>query len=166
MSGAWLTLNATVGVFPGLINTVLGVKSSDVNTGIVIGAAISAPLYPLIPSCPGFYSFYMLALATLIPYEFSPIVLLGLGGLLLSLGALDGPETKHEDVYEGKPVGVTSSRPANCTTVCDAKFGLCCSIGRDGSNSFHARPVRRMEGMGPLPDNDKISISSIPGTPR
>ena len=31
-----------------MINTVLGVKSSDVNTGILIGAAISVPLYPLI----------------------------------------------------------------------------------------------------------------------
>jgi MFS family permease len=48
MSGAWLTLNATVGAFPGVINTVLGVKSSDVNIGVLIGAAISAPLYPLI----------------------------------------------------------------------------------------------------------------------
>jgi predicted MFS family arabinose efflux permease len=191
MSGAWLTLNATIGALPGLI-TVLGVKSSDVNTGILIGAAVSAPLYPLIgllsqrigrrltiaaiglmnlvPACalyyvlvsgayrdsvsliglvalievltlpiwavhtpylaesfrteirssgygisyslativPGFYSFYMLGLATLIPYEFSPVVLLGLGGLLLSLGALAGPETKHVDLHEGKPVDVIS----------------------------------------------------------
>jgi predicted MFS family arabinose efflux permease len=167
MSGAWLTLNATVGALPGVINTVLGVKSSDVNTGILIGAALSAPLYPLIglvsqkigrrptiavigllnlgPASalyyvlvagayrdsvsliglvalievltlpiwavhtpyliesfrtgirssgygisyslatilPGLYSFYMLGLAKLVPYEFSPIVLLALGGLLL-----------------------------------------------------------------------------------
>ncbi len=192
MSGAWLTLNATVGALPGLINTVLAAKSSDVNTGILIGAAISVPLYPLtgllsqrigrrltivaiglmnlVPACalyyvlvsgayrdsasliglvalfevltlpiwavhtpylaesfrteirssgygisyslativPGFYSFYMLGLATMIPYEFSPIVLLGLGGLLLSFGALAGPETKHVDFHEATPVGVTS----------------------------------------------------------
>jgi MFS family permease len=192
MSGAWLTLNATVGALPGLINTVLGVKSSDVNTGILIGAAVSAALYPLIgllsqrigrrltiviiglmnlvPACalyyvlvagayrdsfslmwlvalievltlpiwavhtpylaesfrteirssgygisyslativPGFYSFYMLGLATLMPYQFSPIILLGLGGLLLSLGALAGPETKHVDLHEQAGVGVTS----------------------------------------------------------
>lgn len=183
MSGAWLTLNATVGALPGVINAVLGVKSSDVNTGIMIGAAISAALYPLIglvsqkigrrptiaaigllnllPASvlyyvlvagayrdsvnlivlvaliemlslpiwavhtpylvesfrtrirssgygisyslatilPGFYSFYMLGLAKLIPYEFSPIVLLALGGLLLSLGAMAGPETKHVDFH-------------------------------------------------------------------
>jgi MFS family permease len=181
MSGAWLTLDATVAALPGVINTVLGVKSPDVNTGILIGAAISVPIFPLIgvlsqrfgrrptlivlgllnlgPASalyyvlmagayhdsamlvglialilvltipvwavitpylaesfrteirssgyglsyslatilPGFYSFYMLGLAKLMPYEFSPVVLLGLGGLMVSLGALAGPETKHVD---------------------------------------------------------------------
>src|SRR5919109_1470193 len=48
MTGAWLTLNATVGALPGVINAVLGVQSSGVNTGILIGAAISAALYPFI----------------------------------------------------------------------------------------------------------------------
>jgi hypothetical protein len=36
----------------------------------------------------------MLGLAKLMPYEYSPMVLLVLGGLLLSVGALAGPETK------------------------------------------------------------------------
>ena len=184
MSGAWLTLNATVGALPGVINTVLGVKSTNVNTGILIGAAISAGLYPFIgllsqkvgrrptivvigllnlfPASalyyvlvagayrhpanliglvalieilslpiwavhtpylvesfrtgirssgygmsyslaailPGLYSFYMLGLAKLMPYEFSPVALLALGGLLLSLGALVGPETKDVDLHQ------------------------------------------------------------------
>jgi predicted MFS family arabinose efflux permease len=111
MSGAWLTLDATVAAVPGVINTVLGVESPDVNTGILIGAAISVPIFPLIgvlsqrfgrrPSLatilPGFYSFYMLGLAKFMPYVFSPIVLLAAGGLMLTLGALAGPETKHVD---------------------------------------------------------------------
>lgn len=181
VSGAWLTLDATVAAFPGVINTVLGVKSTDVNTGIMIGAALAMPMLPLvgvlgqkygrrpmivilgmlnlfpasalyyilvagayhesttlialvalilmltipvwaiitpylaesfrteIRSCgygisysvatilPGLYSFYMLALARIMPYEYTPIVLLVLGGLMLSLGALAGPETKHVD---------------------------------------------------------------------
>jgi hypothetical protein len=42
MTGAWLTLNATVGAFPGVINTVLGVESSGVNTGILIDARNAA----------------------------------------------------------------------------------------------------------------------------
>jgi|HubBroStandDraft_5_1064220.scaffolds.fasta_scaffold86407_2 MFS family permease len=185
VSGAWLTLDATVAALPGVINTVLGVNSTDVNTGILIGAALSMPLLPLmgvlgqkfgrrpmiailgvlnlfpasvlyytlvaggyhhsamlialvalilvltipvwavitpylaesfrteIRSCgygisysvatilPGLYSFYMLALARIMPYEFTPIVLLVLGGLMLSLGALAGPETKDVDFSRG-----------------------------------------------------------------
>jgi MFS family permease len=181
MSGAWLTLDATVAALPGVIDTVFGVKSSDVNTGILIGAALSMPILPvigvlsqkfgrrptlivlglldLVPACtlyyvlmagayrdsamlvglvalilvitipvwavitpylaesfrteirssgyglsyslatilPGFYSFYMLGLAKLMPYEFTPIVLLAAGGLMLTLGAIAGPETKHVD---------------------------------------------------------------------
>jgi MFS family permease len=191
MTGAWLTLDATVGALPGVINTVLGVKSSDVNTGILVGAAISAPSYPLLgllsqrigrrptivaigflnlgPACalyyvlvagayrdsasligivaaivvlslpiwavhtpylaesfrteirssgygvsyslatilPGLYSFYMLGLAELMPYEFTPIVLLALGSLLLSLGALAGPETKHVILHAEPMAAVT-----------------------------------------------------------
>ena len=183
VSGAWLTLDATVAALPGVINTVLGVTSTDVNTGILIGAAIAMPLLPLvgvlgqkfgrrpmiallgvlnlvpasvvyymlvagayhnsalligmvalilvltipvwavitpylaesfrteIRSCgygisysaatilPGLYSFYMLALAKVIPYQFTPIVLLVLGGLMLTFGALAGPETKHVDLH-------------------------------------------------------------------
>ena len=53
--------------------------------------------YSLATILPGFYSFYMLGLAKVIPYEFSPIVLLAVGGLMLTLGALAGPETKHVD---------------------------------------------------------------------
>jgi hypothetical protein len=53
--------------------------------------------YSLAAILPGLYSFYMLGLAKLMPYEYSPIVLLALGGLLISVGALAGPETKDAD---------------------------------------------------------------------
>jgi hypothetical protein len=53
--------------------------------------------YSLATILPGFYSFYMLGLAKLMPYEFTPVVLLAVGGLMLSLGALAGPETKQVD---------------------------------------------------------------------
>ena len=183
MTGAWLTLNATVGALPGVINAVLGVKSSGVNTGILIGAGISAVLYPfigllsqrfgrrrtiavigllnLIPAgalyyllvasgyrdpttliilvalimvlslpvwavhtpylaesfrtgirssgygvsyslatiLPGLYALYMLGLGALMPYAYTPIVLLALGGLFLSIGALAGQETKDVDFH-------------------------------------------------------------------
>ena len=45
---------------------------------------------------PAFSSFYMLGLRELgMPYEYTEIVILALGSLLLLLGALSGPETKH-----------------------------------------------------------------------
>ncbi len=48
---------------------------------------------------PAFSSFYMLGLKRLgMPYEYTEIVILALGGLLLLLGALSGPETKHVDL--------------------------------------------------------------------
>jgi MFS family permease len=190
MTGAWLTLNATVGALPGVINAVLGVKSSGVNTGILIGAAISALLYPfigllsqkfgrrptiavigvlnLIPASalyyilvasgyrdptrliilvalimvlslpiwavhtpylaesfrtgirssgygvsyslatiiPGLYSLYMLGLGELMPYAYTPIVLLVLGGVLLSIGALAGQETKDIDFHRQDVPGI------------------------------------------------------------
>jgi len=45
---------------------------------------------------PAFSSFYMLGLRELgMPYEYTEIVILAVGSLLLLLGALSGPETKH-----------------------------------------------------------------------
>jgi hypothetical protein len=54
--------------------------------------------YSLATILPGLYSFYMLGLAKLMPYQFGPIVLLALGGALLSIGALAGSETKDVDL--------------------------------------------------------------------
>ena len=48
---------------------------------------------------PAFSSFYMLGLKGLgMPYEYTEIVILALGSLLLLLGALSGPETKHVEL--------------------------------------------------------------------
>jgi MFS family permease len=45
---------------------------------------------------PAFSSFYMLGLKGLgMPYEYTEIVIFAVGGFLLGLGALSGPETKH-----------------------------------------------------------------------
>lgn len=54
--------------------------------------------YSLATILPGFYSFYMLGLAKLMPYQFTPIALLAIGGLLLSVDATAGPETKDVDL--------------------------------------------------------------------
>jgi hypothetical protein len=42
----------------------------------------------------------MLGLGRLMPYEFTPVVLLALGGLLICLGALAGPETRDVDLMQ------------------------------------------------------------------
>ena len=48
---------------------------------------------------PAFSSFYMLGLKGLgMPYEYTELVIFVLGGLLLLLGALSGPETKHVEL--------------------------------------------------------------------
>ena len=48
---------------------------------------------------PAFSSFYMLGLKELgMPYEYTQVVLFALGGFLLLLGALSGPETKHVEL--------------------------------------------------------------------
>ena len=48
---------------------------------------------------PAFSSFYMLGLKGLgMPYEYTQIVIFALGGLLLMVGALFGPETKHVEL--------------------------------------------------------------------
>jgi hypothetical protein len=55
----------------------------------------------------------MLGLAKLMPYEYSPIVLPALGGLLLSVGALAGPETKDTDFRRQIAAGSTRAfRPS------------------------------------------------------
>lgn len=55
--------------------------------------------YSLATILPGFYSFYMLAMAKVVPYEYTPVVLLALGGLLLIIGAAAGSETRHVDLH-------------------------------------------------------------------
>jgi MFS family permease len=53
--------------------------------------------YSLAAIIPAFYSFYMLWLKALMPYIYTPIVLAVLGGILIFVGAVLGPETKDVD---------------------------------------------------------------------
>lgn len=182
MTGAWLTLNATVGALPGLAG-VLQVQGSAINTGTLIAATLGVLVFPFLgmlsqkwgrrptitliglmntllggalyfalvrggyqsPTAlvwlvaavcwlslliwavhtpylvehfrteirsagygvsysaatiiPGFYSFYMLGLSRFMPYAYTPVLLLVVGGLFLALGALTGPETRDVDLH-------------------------------------------------------------------
>jgi MFS family permease len=53
--------------------------------------------YSLAVIIPSFYSFYMLGLAHFMPYAYTQIVLVVIGGILVLVGALMGPETKDID---------------------------------------------------------------------
>ncbi len=65
-----------------------GVRASGYGIGFSAAAII-----------PAFSSFYMLGLKGLgMPYEYTEIVIFVVGGFLLFVGALSGPETKHVDL--------------------------------------------------------------------
>lgn len=51
---------------------------------------------------PALYSVYMLGLGTILPYLYTPVVLVVLAGLLMIIGAWLGPETKHVDLDDIK----------------------------------------------------------------
>lgn len=54
--------------------------------------------YSLAVIIPSFFSFYLLGLAHLMPYVYTPLVLLVIAGLLTAIGAWIGPETRHVDL--------------------------------------------------------------------
>jgi MFS family permease len=54
--------------------------------------------YSLAVIIPSFFSFYLLGLAKLIPYAYTPLVLLVLAGVLQVIGAWVGPETRDVDL--------------------------------------------------------------------
>ncbi len=59
-------------------------------TGFGIGFSLSV----IIPS---FYAFYMNGLSTFMPFRLTPVLLLCLGGLIGTIGAAMGPETRDVD---------------------------------------------------------------------
>lgn len=67
--------------------------------------------YSLAVVIPAFYSFAMLGLARFMPYRYTQIPLLALGGLLILVGAALGPETREVDLTE-PALGRESEEPA------------------------------------------------------
>jgi MFS family permease len=53
--------------------------------------------YSLAVVLPALYAYYMLGLGNFLPYKYTQIVLLALGGLFMIVGAVMGPETKDLD---------------------------------------------------------------------
>jgi len=74
--------------------------------------------YSLAVVLPSFYSFYLLGLAHFMPYKYTEVPLLVIGGLLILVGGALGPETNHVAIaeadgeqLEAAPARVRSSRP-------------------------------------------------------
>jgi MFS family permease len=55
--------------------------------------------YSLAVVVPAFAGFYMLGLAMFMPYEYTPVVLLLIAGVLMVVGALMGPETRDVELH-------------------------------------------------------------------
>ncbi|MDQ0925652.1 MFS family permease [Pseudarthrobacter sp. W1I19] len=70
-----------------------GVRSSGYGLGYSLAVVI-----------PSFYAFYQAGLTSFMPFEYTPLVLLVLGGILLFVGAAIGPETKDVDLASGAEV--------------------------------------------------------------
>jgi hypothetical protein len=79
-----------------------GLLSAYINERFHIGVRASGfgIGYSLAVILPAFYSFVMLWMASFMPYKYSQIPLLALGGLLIVVGAAMGPETKDVDISE------------------------------------------------------------------
>ena len=74
--------------------------------------------YSLAVVIPAFYSFYLLGLAHFMPYKYTEVPLLVLGGLLILVGGALGPETNHVAIAEvdgeqpaADPARLPSGRP-------------------------------------------------------
>ncbi|MGH7087530.1 MAG: hypothetical protein ACREFQ_01370, partial [Stellaceae bacterium] len=55
--------------------------------------------YSLAVVIPSFSGIYLLWLARVMPYLLAPLVLLGLAGILMIIGALLGPETREVELH-------------------------------------------------------------------
>ena len=94
----WLTTITTVLVVaPGALSTVYinerfrtGVRASGFGLG-----------YSLAIILPAFYVFYQAALANLMPFKYTVLVLVVIGAVLIFIGAAMGPETKDADFTSG-----------------------------------------------------------------
>lgn len=83
------TIVAPFGLAPAYINERFPTKVRATGYGFAYGISV------VIPS---FFGFYQAGLGTIMPVEYTTIVLIALGGLLAIIGASLGPETKHLDL--------------------------------------------------------------------
>ncbi len=67
--------------------------------------------YSLAVVLPSFYAFYQAGLSTFMPFEYTVLALLVVGGILIAVGAAWGPETKDVDFSAGATATATGPTP-------------------------------------------------------
>lgn len=88
----------------------IGVRSSGYGLGYTVAVII-----------PSFYAFFQLGLQNLMPFEYTPLVLIVIGGLLIFTGAAIGPETKHADLSAAV---ATETGPADTISLSGSIAGM------------------------------------------
>ena len=95
-----------------------GLLSAYINERFHIGVRASGfgIGYSLAVILPAFYSFVMLWMASFMPYKYTQIPLLALGGLFILIGAAMGPETKDVDIAEPQRTGDRAQVPGEAAS--------------------------------------------------
>ncbi len=65
--------------------------------------------YSLAVIVPAFAGFYLLGLRSIMPYVYTPVVLVGISGVLIIIGALMGPETRDVELHHPELVIVEAA---------------------------------------------------------
>lgn len=100
-------LMALVAVIVCIVDSPFALSIAYINERFHVGERASGygVSYSLSVVLPSFYAYYQLGLSTFMPFEYTVLVLLVVGGALIWLGAALGPETK--DVDFAAPDGTT-----------------------------------------------------------
>ncbi|MEV6140040.1 MFS transporter [Nocardia sp. NPDC051990] len=96
------------GIFPVSVTYITERFPTSVRaTGFAVGYSVATML-------PALYSFYMLGLEFLVPYSYTPVILVVIAGCLTTYGAWMGPETRDVDLDSvGTDLGGTASLTIN-----------------------------------------------------
>jgi len=100
-------------VIVSLVVSPFGLTPAYVNERFHVGVRASGYglAYSLAVVIPSFYAFYQAGLATFMPFEYTVLVLLVVGGLLIVIGAAWGPETKDVDFSADARATATNAPP-------------------------------------------------------
>ncbi|MDP9474475.1 MAG: MFS transporter [Actinomycetota bacterium] len=100
-------------VIVSLVVSPFGLTPAYVNERFRVGVRASGYglAYSLAVVIPSFYAFYQAGLSTFMPFEYTVLALLVVGGVLIAVGAAWGPETKDVDFSADASATATGPTP-------------------------------------------------------